>query len=627
MDKRRLQYGLWPSPVSAEMLAQSLQLEELVWTPDGEQLLWLEVRDGRGVVVCYPAAACAGRDLTDAQDVRGKVGYRGGALSASAGCALYAESDGRIYRQPIGSGEPRGVTPAFGCAASPTASPDGRWLLYVHAAEGEDVLALCDVGGQRWPQRVARGADFYMQPCWAPNGGRIAWIEWDHPQMPWDGTRLQIAEVRIDDGHPRVGPARTIAGGPETSIFQPLFSPDGRYLAYVSDRSGWYELHLHDLARDEQRQLTEQRAELGMPAWQQGMRSYGFAPGGDRLFALENRDAFARLLQVELGSGEAKPVAGLEEYTALAAPAICPRGERVALIGHAPSIPPRVIIWEDGRVRVLRHTTTERIAPQALARPESVQWQQDGQPVHGLLYRPASATHEGAGGLPPGIVIIHGGPTSQALAGYDPKAQFFATRGYAVLQVNHRGSSGYGRAYRQALTGQWGVFDAEDAVGGHRYLASQKIADPQRIAITGGSAGGYTVLRALTAYPGTFAAGLSLYGISDLFALAAETHKFEARYLDGLIGPLPEASEVYRERSPLYDAERITDPIAIFQGAEDKVVPPNQAERIVASLRERGVPHEYHLYPGEGHGWRKPETIRRHWHDVERFVRQQLLYR
>jgi dipeptidyl aminopeptidase/acylaminoacyl peptidase len=224
------------------------------------------------------------------------------------------------------------------------------------------------------------------------------------------------------------------------------------------------------------------------------------------------------------------------------------------------------------------------------------------------------------------VINVHGGPTAQTDAGFSPRIQFLATRGYAVLDLNYRGSSGYGRLYREALRRSWGVLDVEDAVSGARHLVDQGRADPSRLVIMGGSAGGYTVLRALTVQPGFFRAGLCLYGISNLFTLAADTHKFESRYLDSLIGPLPEASDAYRERSPLFAADRLRDPIAIFQGTADRVVPPRQAEAIVASLRRRGVPHEYHLYEGEGHGWRRPETTAAFYRAVETFLKQHVVF-
>jgi dipeptidyl aminopeptidase/acylaminoacyl peptidase len=249
----------------------------------------------------------------------------------------------------------------------------------------------------------------------------------------------------------------------------------------------------------------------------------------------------------------------------------------------------------------------------------------DGEQVHGLFFPPHNPAFEGSG-VPPLIVTIHGGPTSQVKANFNPRAQFFATRGYAVLEVNYRGSTGYGRPYWEALNGMWGVYDVEDAVSGVRHLADQGLVDGSRAVIMGGSAGGFTVLQALVDHPGFFTAAVCLYGVSNQFTLAAETHKFEARYSDKLLGPLPEAADLYRQRSPIFHADRIQDPVIVFQGEDDQVVPRAQSDEIVASLERRGVPHEYHLYPGEGHGFRKTETIEHYYNAVDRFLKQYVIF-
>jgi len=278
-------------------------------------------------------------------------------------------------------------------------------------------------------------------------------------------------------------------------------------------------------------------------------------------------------------------------------------------------------------VRVCARSDTETIPPEILSVPEPITWEsEEGDQVHGLYYPPDS-TRFTASGAPPLIVMVHGGPTSQTRAGYSSRDAFFTTRGYAVLEVNYRGSSGYGRAYRSLLGERWGVCDVEDAVGGASHLVGLGLADRQRLVIMGGSAGGYTVLSALIQHPGFFCAGICMYGVTDLFSLASDTHKFEQRYLDSMIGPLPETAQRYRERSPIYQADRIRDPVAIFQGEEDRVVPVSQAEAIVAALQRNGVPHEYHLYPGEGHGWRRAETIAAFYDAVLAFLKRYVLYR
>jgi len=323
-------------------------------------------------------------------------------------------------------------------------------------------------------------------------------------------------------------------------------------------------------------------------------------------------------------------VAAQEMYTWLEQIAVSPHRGTLAFIASSGVIPSRVVTCSassEEPVRVWKRSTAENVPPKDLAMPKSVSWQaSDGTEVHGLYYPPHSNAFESTG-RPPVAVLIHGGPTAQTPASYGSGgAQFLATRGYAVLQVNYRGSTGYGKAYMAALRGNWGVYDVEDAVSGARYLVETGLAAPDKLVIMGGSAGGYTVLQSLVTYPGFFKAGVCFYGVSNLFTLAAETHKFEERYLDSMIGPLPEASARYRERSPIFAADRITDPVAVFQGEDDQVVPKAQSDEIVASLRARGVPHVYHVYEGEGHGWRKSETIEDFFQRVEAFLRQYVLF-
>ena len=306
--------------------------------------------------------------------------------------------------------------------------------------------------------------------------------------------------------------------------------------------------------------------------------------------------------------------------------AASPVDDRVAVIASSSQTPFRVAVWDGERWTTQRYSTTETVAAADLPTPRPITWlAPDGTTVHGLFYPPTSSRFYGSG-LPPAIVNIHGGPTGQARAAYSADAAFFTSRGYAYLDVNYRGSTGYGRSYMLALRERWGVVDTEDAIGAARALVDQGLADGQRLVIKGGSAGGYTVLNVLARHPGVFRAGICLYGVSNLFTLAADTHKFEERYLDSMVGPLPETADRYRAWSPIFHADGIRDPIAIFQGKEDKVVPPDQAETIVEVLRARRVPHIYRLYEGEGHGWRKTETIEAYYSDVERFLKQYVLF-
>ncbi|HZD56557.1 MAG TPA: S9 family peptidase [Anaerolineales bacterium] len=627
------QYGLWDSPVSPTGLGRGITFSDVAWDQDGT-LVWREVRSGRGVLMVQKPDGQAGRDLNSDLAVRAGVGYGGGDFAVGHGMVYFVEAEtGRLYRQTLEHGKARPITPAFGNFAAPAISPDGNWLLFVHSYEGEDSLGIVDSEGRNWPQRLVSGNDFYMQPAWQPRqaqskAGHIAWIAWDHPNMPWDGTSLYLAE--LDPGAsdpPRIGKAHSIAGDERTSIFQPEFSPDGRRLAYVSDASGWWQIYLYDLRNGEHRRLTEAPADHGLPAWVQGMRSYAFSPDCESIYSLRNDKGFASLWRIDLEDGTEERLPVDEEYTWMEQIAVSPDGARIALLASGSKTPPRVINFGASEgVHIRQRATSEQLAPSQYATTQPIIWQgMDGKTVHGLFSPPHNPGFSSTG-RPPLVVHIHGGPTSQRRAAYNPQAQFFASRGYAYLEVNHRGSTGYGREYWEALNGNWGIYDVQDAVSGARHLVDRGEVDGDRLVIMGGSAGGFTVLQALEDYPGFFRAGVCLYGVANQFTLVAETHKFEARYSDSLLGPLPEAAEVYRARSPIFHADKIRDPIAVFQGEDDKVVPRDQSDEIVASLKERGVPYEYHLYPGEGHGFRKTETIEDFYEAVERFLKKYVIF-
>ncbi len=631
MEKVQRPYGWWSSPITPRSLAEDRRLDAACWDSDGETLVWLEGRSGRGVLVAEPSAEDAPRDLTPEWDVRAEVGYGGGDFTVHGGFVYFVvHKSGRIYRQSLGGGPARPITPPFDKAASPVVSPDGRWVAYVHQDDDEvDRIAVVDAAGRKWPQTLAEGRDFYMQPRWSPDGRSLAWIAWDHPNMPWDGTTLMVAAVRGSDaGLPTLEEPRQLAGGPDVAVFQPEFTHDGRHLLYVSDETGWGRIALHDLVSGQRQWLTAAGAEYAVPAWVQGMRTYAVSADGRFVTAARNQRGVVQLERLDLATGRAAEVEELAAYGDIAQITACPKGDRVVMVASGATVPPRILErdFARDRTRIVARASAELTPEAALARCEALSWRSsDGEPAHGLFYAPASDRFVSEG-KPPLVVMIHGGPTSQYRAGWNAQAQFFATRGYGVLLVNYRGSTGYGREYMLKLRGNWGVCDVEDAVAGARHLAEAGRVDAERTVIMGGSAGGFTVLQAMTRMPEAFAAGICLYGVANQFHLAAETHKFEARYLDSLLGPLPAASKIYRERSPLYHAHHIKRPMAIFQGDIDRVVPRQQSDMIVEALQRNRTPHVYHVYEGEGHGWRKTETIEHFYRTVESFLRQHVLY-
>ncbi len=613
-------FGLWDSKITPDLIAAAVTLSDPQWDLDGETLVWREVRSGQGVLMTRPAGE-APYLLSGELNVRGGVGYGGGDFTLRAGLVVFAEKDGRLYRRTLGPGFPEPITPTFGSTAAPQLSPDNRWVAFVHTYEGSDVLALVDSEGKRWPDKLAEGADFYMQPAWHPSGQAIAWVEWDHPNMPWDGTRLMLAV--LEGVPPRITAAQHLAGDKDIAILGPAFSPDGRYLSYIRNLGEWDQLVLQDLETGALTVLVEDAALL-KPAWIQDVVVQAWSAESDRVFFLQSQAGVTALNQVDVETGEVSPV-DLSPYTAFSQVSLSPAGE-IALVASAPTVSARVISTGKSGLTVHQRSTSEAIPPEDLPRPYEIQWTStDGETVYGIYSPPISSRFTGDG-LPPAIVLIHGGPTSSVMVGYDLEAAFFTSRGYGYLSVNYRGSTGYGRAYREALRGRWGELDVIDAAGAAQALIDQELAHPGQLVIKGGSAGGYTVLNTLIRFPGLYKAGICSYGVTNLFTLAMDTHKFEERYTDSLVGPLPEAAEKYRAWSPVFHAEAIKDPVAIFQGEEDKVVPPSQSEEIVKALKANGVPHEYHLYPGEGHGFRKSETRRAYYKAIERFLLQYVVF-
>ena len=623
-------FGLWPSPLSPRQMAAAARLSDVQWDSDGRWLVWLESRDGRSSLwAVEPATGDAPHELTPSDlSVRARVGYGGGDFTVGRGMVVFVEaSSGRLFRQDLDGSPPRPITPAFGAAAAPAIDPEGRFLLFVHSYEGQDCIAVVDSEGKQWPQQLVAGHDFYMWPCWCHGSTQIAFVAWDHPNMPWDGTLLYLADLELDGALPRLVGSRLLAGGAEISIFQPSFAPDGRHLAYVSDQDGWWQIYLYDLVQATHRQFTSGEAEHATPAWAQSMRSFAWSHDSRRISYLRSAAGVRQIMSQSLDGEPAQLVEGSQSYGWFEQPTLSPRADTLALLASAPDLPTRLILTGEGAPRIIRRTTSDLPTTVRAAVAQPVSWGSGADRVHALLYLPPGfVVGEAFGPRPPAVILIHGGPTDQAVASYSGEVQFFATRGYTVLALNYRGSTGYGRAYTQALRGEWGRFDVDDAASAARYLSEAGFADAERIVIMGGSAGGYTVLESLAHYPALFRAGICRYGVVNLFALAAETHKFEARYLDALVGPLPEAAQRYRERSPIFHAERIMSPLAIFQGADDQIVPPSQAEAIVTELRRRGINHTYQLFPGEGHGWRRSETITAYYQVIERFLREHLIF-
>lgn len=622
-------YGSWPSPITAEvLLADTVSLGQV--RVDGGDVWWSEGRPSEGGRVAVMRLAGGRGEPADALaepwSARTRVHeYGGGSYALYGGTMFFAnQPDQRIWRLDEGPGDepvpltPEPPEPASLRYADGDASPDGRWIALVrerHRGPGaadvdNDLVAVStDPHHTLDPAVLAAGHDFYAAPRWSPDGRRLAWIQWDHPNMPWDGTELWVADVAADrGGRPLLAGERRVAGGPQESVLQPAWSPDG-VLHWASDASGWWNLYAERAGgAGGARSLAALEAEMCVPQWVFGQSSYTFLAGG-RLVATWLSGGIAHLGVVADGRVREIPTP-FNEISSLA-----PLGDNEVVAVAASATVARAVVAIDvdtGNHRVLRHSSPEPLAAGAISAGDSFEFETaGGATAHALLYRPRLEGYEGpAGERPPLIVTGHGGPTGATSPGLRPSIQFWTSRGFAVADVDYRGSTGYGRAYRRLLDGQWGVVDVEDCVNVARHLAAAGEVDPARMVIKGGSASGLTVYAAL-AHHDVFAAGASYYGVADMETLVAETHKFESRYLDRLVGPLPEAAHLYRERSPVHAADRITAPLILFQGLEDKVVPPSQSEAVVAALRRQGVPHAYVTFEGEPHRFRQAASQKR----------------
>ena len=594
-------YGSWASPITADRLVQrAVSLGQVV--VDGLDVYWNEGRPaegGRQVIVRWAPGREPVDVVPDGFSARTTVHeYGGGSFTVRDGVVWFANfSDQRVYRLDtgVGGGEPEPVTPAGARYADLTVSPDGTRVAAVrerHREAGEVVndLVLLPNGNMadKVDEVVAEGHDFYAAPRWSPaaassSAGRLAWLSWDHPNMPWDGTELWVDGDRV-------------TGGADESVSQPRWAPDGSLL-WASDRTGWWNLY-----RDGE-VLVDEEAEYAGPDWVFGLSRYAVLPDGT-VAAVRTRNGVGELTVI--GGGAVRT-----PYTSFSS--VQPYGDDavVAVAASATEAPAVVrIALGDGAVEVIRRSREQTFDPGYLSEPRPVTFPTDGGlEAHALFYPPANRDFEApAGELPPLVVMSHGGPTSSARSELDLSVQYFTSRGLAVVDVDYGGSTGYGRDYRRRLDGQWGVVDLADCVNAARHLADAGLVDGRRMAIRGGSAGGFTTLCALT-FSDVFAAGASYYGVADLAALATDTHKFESRYLDRLVGPWPEAADVYRARSPIHSADRLSAPVILFQGLEDKVVPPAQAEVMVDALRAKGLPFAYVTFEGEQHGFRQAATI------------------
>lgn len=628
-EKKKAPYGTWESPLKASDIASSaIRLGQVLY--GGDKLYWLEGRPkegGRSALVAKDASGQMADQLDQSYNLRSLVHeYGGGAYLPLRDSLFFINyKDQRIYTAGGSDRNDVRVVTAEGPYrfADMSANSDNSRIYCVmekHSEDGEEPtnsIALIDVSKVssvdfeiQEPIEVASSCDFYACPRVSPDGRFLAWYQWNHPNMPWDGTKLMVAEIKEDGS---LGKPVHIAGNEDESIFQPSWSPEGQ-LHFVSDRTGFWNIYKlnTDLGAINDgtvsvTNLAKMEKEFGLPLWVFGMSTYDFLGDGTIVCCYCEKGVWKLAKIVD---GEFQPVEC--PYTDIQY--ICSNGEKVAMLASSPTSGSSVVVFDPGKnsFEVVKEGASIELDEAYISVPEIIEFPSaSGQTSFAFYYPPKNKKFEGMDGeLPPLLVKSHGGPTGATTSGLNLAFQYWTSRGFAVVDVNYGGSTGYGRKYMKRLELNWGVVDVDDCEKAALYLVADGKADKQKLAITGGSAGGYTTLCVLT-FKDTFKAGASHYGIGDLEMLARDTHKFESRYGDRLIGPYPEMKERYIERSPINHTEKLSCPLIVFQGLEDKVVPPNQAEMMVKAVEEKQLPVAYIAYEGEQHGFRKAENIER----------------
>ena len=619
-EKKIAPYGSWKSPITTDLIvAGTIRLGQLA--VEGDTLYWAEGRPeeaGRNVVVRWTPEE-GSEDMTPAPfDARTRVHeYGGGAFTVRDGVITFSNfADQRLYQQHRGS-DPQPVTPEEKLRfADGVFDPSGSRYICVredHRVEGQEpvnTIVSLALDGQDAGSVLLSGNDFYAAPRFSPDGKQLAWLTWNHPNMPWDGTELWVADFASDG---MLANLQRVAGGEEESIFQPEWSPEG-VLHFVSDRSGWWNLYRRRGGVDEA--LYPMEAEFGRPQWVFGMRTYAFA-GADSILCRIEQNGISGLALLDTQQGQLTPL----DLPFTFVSALNVSGSHAYFIAGAPDLANSVVRLDLSQVDqpgstlepvILRRSSSLEIDEAYLSRPQAIEFPTTGGlTAYAFLYPPTNGEYQGPEGeLPPLIVESHGGPTSATINVLNVNKQYWTSRGFALLDVNYGGSTGFGRAYRRRLNGQWGIVDVEDCINGARYLAQQGLVDGDRLAVHGGSAGGYTTLCAL-AFHDEFDAGASYFGVSDIEVLMKDTHKFESRYDHSMIGPYPQSKQLYHDRSPIHFADQINCPLILFQGLDDPIVLANQAEMMFEAVKARGIPVAYLAYPGELHGFRQAKNIKR----------------
>lgn len=615
-------------PLPIERLYLAHEISEPAFGEGADQIFYARRADGRRGILRQSLATGLGETLTAEPRPSGGIGYGGAMFAVRGDTLVYAGGDGRLHRVDLVRGAQRALTPAYEGVAAPSISPCGRFVAFLSEQDGHCNALLADLRGPTLPVKLSDDPWYSFNPVFSPDGARIAWQEWDRADMPWDEARILIARTArpcgswaaVVDALPVSVTARIAK--PRVCHSSPQWSPGGDSLAYTSDESGWRSLWIGGPEGENPRRVETGEGEIGLPDWIPGRYAYRWSGDGRAIYAVRGNRSRDTLLRIEQPSARVEEIPS--RFTDIQGLHV--RGESLVYVGASPSDSPMLVTREGPRgEEIPRASAAVGLTDGAsLSRPEVISWStKGGATAWGIFY---PATGSGAeGGVRPLLVHMHGGPTSQLPLTWLPQAQYFATRGWHYLVVNHRGGTGFGRAYQDLLRGRWGVVDLEDARTGAEYAIQSRNADPQRVAITGGSAGGYATLWALTQHPDFWAAGVALFPLAQIYDAVMGSHRFERHYEEGLIGRLPEAGPLWKERSPITHVGKMRAPVLLFHGTDDKAVPHQQSVDFAEAVRRGGGIAELVSYEGEGHGFAKEANRRDVIERMERFLDKYVL--
>lgn len=602
-------------PTIGELMAKESRVSDIQFG-DGNAMYYRSSTNGIGEIYKKETGQAAHK-VSGTLNAGGTVGYGGGAFDVQGNILAVSEKNGGVYA--IHADAPEGpveIVPPFLRTCSPKISPNGKWVMFVYEKDGVNGLGITAINGLSWPRQLVLGADFYMQPTWHPNGELVAWVEWDHPDMPWDSSRVKMGEV--GGMQLRLFEERHIDGKPGASANQPVFSPDGKWLSYVKRSGNWDSLFLYSVETREKTTIANGDGfHLRMPDWVQGLHSYQWSADSNSITFIKYHFGRASLARVDIQTGAIEDIdtAGFDWLSQIDSA----EDGRIALLGSSSTTSNEILQLHKGNL-ITSETTKETSAPYA-PEPQEIRFQnRDGKSGYGWYYPPAGMEEMDA--PPPCLVKLHSGPTSLKQAGYSPETAYFTARGFAMAYVNYRGSASFGYDYQDALHLKWGQAEVEDTLDMLDELSNQGLIDKEHIAVLGSSAGGFSVLQTLIKHPGLFKAAVCSYAVSDLVDDAEHTHKFEKYYHRFLTGIYPDEKEKFIEQSPITHIDQIQDPVALFHGSEDRVVSPAQSQKIFDELTRRGIPCNLKVFAGEGHGFRQTENIEMYFQIMTEFLRK-----